>query len=84
MNLSLFLVVQSPINHKIKPTKASVLKLHFFHNIYSKSFLFNVSFTCVFIMVCILCMFCVKVDNNFEPTVYEERSLFFLYFYGPI
>jgi len=29
-------------------------------------------------------MLCVNIDSNFEPSVYEERRLYFLYFYGPI
>jgi len=59
-----------------------MLKLHFFHKIYSNSCLFYVSFPDVFLMVCIFAC-CVNFDNNFEPTVYEERRLSFLYFYGP-
>jgi hypothetical protein len=40
--------------------------------------LFHVAFPDVFITVYIHCLLCVNIENNFEPTVCEEKCLTYL------
>ena len=82
IKLSLFLSMHSPINHKIKPSYATMLKLHFFFTNITANPVFYVSFPDVFIMVYILCMFCVIIDNIFEATLYEDIYIYiYIYIY---